>query len=255
MIYQLLLALLSGSVISTLGVFVIQRRQSLVGDAYSHIALPGAALFLLFNFNPLLGALLALILAAFLINFLQFRTRLHTEVLVGILFSTSLALGLLLIPEAELESILFGDLNRIGKTDFIFGLGAIIVLISLLRRFFKDLVFLTFSETLSEAAGLNLVKLNLVFLLMIGLSVVLGLRVAGTLLVGSLLIIPPATSQLISRSLKSLIGFSAIFGALSAVIGVVLADKFGFLPGAVVIICETTLFLLALVVSKIVNKL
>jgi len=74
-------------------------------------------------------------------------------------------------------------------------------------------------------------------------------------LVGSLLIIPPATSQLISRSLKSLIGFSAIFGALSAVVGVVLADKFGFLPGAAVIICETTLFLLALAVSKIVNKL
>lgn len=254
MIYKLLLAGLSGLIIPTLGVFVIQRRQSLIGDAYSHIALPGAAVFLLFNLNPLLGALLALVAAAFLINWLQFKTRLHSEILVGILFSASLAVGLLLVPEVELESILFGDLNRLGRSDFIFGLAVIIILVWLLRRFFKDLVFLAFSETLSEAAGFNLAKLNLIFLIMVGLSVVLGLWVAGTLLVGSLLIIPPATAQLISRSLKSLIGLSAVFGILSTVLGTGLAGRFGFLPGPVVIICEAAIFLLVLTGRLLVTK-
>src|SRR3990167_8677458 len=117
-----ILQLITGSLIGLgagyVGSFMVLRRMSLVGDALSHVALPGIALALLFNLNPFFGAFVALFFAIFGIWILEKKTELPSETLVGVFFTSSLALGLLLTPEPELLEALFGDISQINMTDF-----------------------------------------------------------------------------------------------------------------------------------------
>ncbi|MCL5257844.1 MAG: metal ABC transporter permease [Patescibacteria group bacterium] len=243
--YNFLLAGLAGIFISALGVFVVQRRQALIGDSYSHIALPGIAIALLLHFDPLIGALIFLSLSAFLINLIQFKTKIYTETIVGLFFALSLASGILLIPGQDLESILIGNISAVSFFDLGLGLVLVALIIFLLTRYFKDLVFTTFSETLAQAEGINLVKTNLIFLILISLSVTLGVKVAGTLLVASLLIIPAATAQLISQSLKALLTNSIVCGLSTTILGLTLAFIFKVPPGPVIVVFEAIAFLIA----------
>src|SRR3989344_4429676 len=99
------------------GSFMILRRMALVGDALSHVALPGIALALIFHFNPFVGAFTALFIAVVGIWILERKTSLPSETLVGIFFTTALALGILLTPEPELLEALFGNINNVARLD------------------------------------------------------------------------------------------------------------------------------------------
>src|SRR3989338_7338426 len=113
----LLLQLIMGSVIGMgagyVGSFMVLRRMSLVGDAMSHVALPGIAIALLFNFNPFLGAAAFLFMAVFGIWILENKTTLSTDTIVGIFFTTAIAIGALITPEQELLEALFGDISKL----------------------------------------------------------------------------------------------------------------------------------------------
>src|SRR3989338_6265134 len=120
---QFVIAILIGLGAGYVGSFMVLRRMSLVGDALSHVALPGIALSLLININPFFGAFAALFLAILGIWFLEKRTELPSETLVGIFFTLSLALGLLLTPEPELMEALFGNISKITTLDIIITAG------------------------------------------------------------------------------------------------------------------------------------
>src|SRR5689334_11205585 len=102
-----------------LGSFMVLRRMSLVGDALSHVALPGVALGILFHFNPFLGAFGTLFLGIVCIWLIEQKTKLSTESLVGMFFTVSLAIGLLITPEPELLEALFGDLSKVSHLDMV----------------------------------------------------------------------------------------------------------------------------------------
>src|SRR3989344_7568759 len=115
----LLVAIFISAAASLLGCFAILKRMALVGDALSHVALPGIALGLMFNFNPFLGALAFLILGTLLIWLIEHKTKLPVDTLVGVFFAVALAIGALLTPETEILEALFGDISNINFTDFL----------------------------------------------------------------------------------------------------------------------------------------
>src|SRR3989337_4320364 len=100
-----------------LGSFMVLKRMSLVGDALSHVALPGMAIALTLSINPILGALVALFIAILGIWYLEEKSEIYPEALVGIFFTASLAIGILITPEPELLEALFGNLEKIGLID------------------------------------------------------------------------------------------------------------------------------------------
>ena len=112
-----------------LGSFALLRRMALVGDALSHVAFPGIALGLMFNFNPFLGALAFLILGISIIWLIEHKTKLPVDTLVGIMFSLALALGAMLVPEEIIEEVLFGNIMAVSGLDL--WLAALLSLISL----------------------------------------------------------------------------------------------------------------------------
>ncbi|MDE3155391.1 MAG: metal ABC transporter permease [Acidobacteriota bacterium] len=232
--------------IGFLGVFVLFRRMALVGDALSHVALPGVAVAIVLGIDPLWGALVALGLAAVAIFWLQKATRLYEEAIVGILFSIALAGGVLLLRGRELEAALFGDLSSLSGLDVGLTIGLAVVIFAATLALYRRLALVSFSSDLARANGIDVDRVGLLFFLLLALAVALGVKVVGTLLVGSLVVIPPASGANLARSLRTLALLSVAFAVGAIVLGLVVAHVFRFLPGPVIVLAEGAFFLLSL---------
>ncbi len=240
---QLAVGILIGLGAGYLGSFMVLRRMSLVGDALSHVALPGIAVALLFNINPFMGAFAALAVAIIGVWYLERRTSLPSETLVGIFFTVSLALGLLLTPEPELLEALFGNIAKIGYLDLAITAVFVFAVILIMRRIAGWLVLSTISSDLTRSMGVPLRQISFLFLFLVAIVVALGLKVAGTLLMGSLVIIPAAAAKNISLNLSQYTKFAAAFGALSSLAGILLASSLHLQPGPIVVLVSGVLFL------------
>lgn len=236
---------------SLLGSFVILKRMALVGDALSHVALPGVALGLAFHVNPFVGAFTTLFLAVIGIWLLKYETELPVDTLVGIFFTASLALGILFIPEQELLEALFGDISALGPIESAMSVLLSIGIIGSLIAIHKKLALNMLSDELAHSVGIKNRKLDLIYLLIFALSIALGIRFVGALLMGSLVIIPAAAAKNITRSLHGFMATSVLFGILSAAGGVILSQILEVAPGPLFILSSTILFVLSLIVRKL----
>lgn len=233
--------LASGSI----GAFVVLRRMALVGDALSHVALPGIALAFAYGIDPLWGVIASLVGAACLIFWLEGKTRLPGDALVGILFTASLAVGILAIPDEEIIHSLFGEFPDLPPHVFALivgtALGASAFVFFLTRRF----AFRIMAPELAAASGVKR-RHDFLFFLIFAVVVALGIKLAGTLLMGALTIIPAAIARNISWSIKMYIAYSALLGAGIAAFGVFLAHSFGLLPGPTIVLLGIGIFIVSL---------
>ena len=251
---QFLLILVSGLftalAASFLGAFIIVKRMALVGDALSHVALPGIGLALLINIDPIYGAAVFLLAAAFGTWFIEKRTALPPEAIIGAFFTATLALGVILVPSEELFESLFGNLFAIKKID-----AAIIIAVSLMIFYLTLLLSrrLTLSiaaPDLAKSAGFRPDFSYLSFLLLFALSVALGIKLIGSVLMGALTILPAVSARNFSWSLKSFLIFSVIFGLIMTFIGIVVSNIFNFPPGPSVILSGIFFFVVSLLFKK-----
>src|SRR3990167_9490419 len=161
-----ILQLITGSLIGLgagyVGSFMVLRRMSLVGDALSHVALPGIAVALLFNFNPFLGAFTALLIAILGIWLLEKKTELPSETLVGIFFTLSLAIGLLLTPEPELLEALFGNIAQITNIDLVITIIAVTIIFILMQKISDSLMLGIISKNFAQPLKFPVTKLTLI---------------------------------------------------------------------------------------------
>lgn len=250
LVLQLIIGTLIGLGSGYVGSFMVLRRMSLVGDALSHVALPGIAIALLIGINPFVGAFSALVAAILGIWLLEKRTELPSETLVGIFFTLSLAIGLLLTPEPELLEALFGDISKISIFDAIITGIFTVIIFATVSRLAKGLILSIVSKDLAKSVRIPTDKINLIFLLLVAIVVALGLKVAGTLLMGALVIIPAAASKNISVSLSRYTATSAFFGAISTFIGIWVANYFNLIPGPIVVLTGGVVFLVTLLFKK-----
>ncbi len=206
------------------GSFAVMRRMTLASDALSHVALPGIAIALLLHANPVLGGLAALLIGAVAIWGLEHRTRMPTEVIVGVLFSAALAVGSLLTSGEELLEALFGATQMPSRAETLVGLGAAILIVWFILRTRHRLLLALISADLARTAGVNVSSLDLSFLLAFALAVALGLRYLGILLMGSLIIIPAATARHVTRSLDAMLTAAVGFAVAATIVGAIGAE-------------------------------
>lgn len=233
-----------------LGSLMVLRKMSLVGDALTHVALPGLAIGLIFHFNPFFGAFGALLLAIVLIWLIENRSQLSTETLVGIFFATSLSIGLLITPEPELLEALFGDISKTLLLETVLAAILSILAIGIVHKIYNRLVLATMSNDLASSVGIHTKKIDFIFLLIVALIVALGIKIVGSLLMGGLVIIPAAAAKNLSRNLTAYGGLSALFGLLSGAGGVYLASLFHFSPGPIVVLTSSAIFFVSLIFKR-----
>jgi len=236
-----------------LGSLMVLEKMALVGDALSHVALPGLALGILFNFNPFLGAFAFLFVSAVVIWHLGRVTKLSFETIVGAMFTLALAIGILIIPEPELLEALFGDITSVTIIDT--GIAVVVSVAALLiaNRIYKRLVLSMISEELAVSKGISVSKMNLLYLLLVSLVVAVGIKIVGTLLVGFLVIVPAAAAKNLSSDLFKYAVLSAVFGAISAFAGIVSSNFLNLPTGPLVVISGIIIFV-ASVLAKWQSK-
>lgn len=218
-----------------IGTFALMRRMTLAADALSHVALPGIGLALLLRGAPMLGAIGALAAGAVLVWLLEHRARLATETIIGVVFSAALAIGAMLTTGEELMDALFGAPGALAAWELATGiLGASAVAAFVLWG--RDRLVVTLvSQDIGRTVGIDVRWLDLVFLLAFALTVGLGLRYLGVLLMGSLIIIPAATARRMARDLTQMLVLSVLLSVAATVGGAWLAARIGRETGPVIV--------------------
>lgn len=247
---SLIVSLFVGGAAGLLGSFMVLKRMSLVGDALTHVALPGVALGFLFHFNPFFAAFGLLALAVLAIWRIGETTKLPTETIVGIFFALSLAIGILLTPELELLEALFGDISRTQIFDAFFAISGSLAVFLIMQKIYKKFMTAVISEDIAKSAGVSVGKINLLFLILVALIVALGVKIVGTLLMGALVIIPAASAKNFSRTMSGYVFLSVVFGILSAGAGIFLAKIFNLSPGPMAVLTSIVPFLISLLAVR-----
>jgi ABC-type Mn2+/Zn2+ transport system permease subunit len=229
---------------------MVLEKMALVGDALSHVALPGLALGILYNFNPFFGAFAFLFASAVIIWHVGRVTRLSFETIVGAVFTLALAIGIIMMPSVEaLEEALFGNMTTVTSIDAVAAVAISAVAVLLTKMIYKKLVLGMISEELAISKGINIETINLLYLLLVSLVVAVGIRIIGTLLVGFLVVVPAAAAKNVSTDLLKYSLLSASFGTISAVTGVLLSGYLNLPTGPLVVFAGIAVFV-ATVLAK-----
>jgi ABC-type Mn2+/Zn2+ transport system permease subunit len=239
-----------GAASGYLGSFMVLKRMSLVGDALSHVALPGIAIALTFGINPMIGALVALFIATFGIWYLSEHSEVYPEALVGVFFTASLSIGLLLTPEPDLLEALFGNIDKVGLIDGLMVVGGAILIFVVTKLISKQLLLGVVSEDLAKSQKIKIGKINLIYLLLVALVVALGVKFLGTLLTGAMVIIPAVTAKNLAKSIRSYYFMASFVGAISAALGILIAKFSGISSGPAVVLTAVALFIISFIFRR-----
>ena len=244
-------ALLSGVVVavtcSVVGLFLVLRRQSLFGDALSHAAFGGIAVGLFTSIYPLWTALVISVLAALGITKLRQSTKIPPDAAVAVMLSSGLAMGIVLIGLAggfnlDLESFLFGSILLISMQDQLMILVLSAVVLVIIFKLYMQLIYITFSEEQARVSGINVTRLNYLFIALASLAVISSLRLVGVLLISSLIVIPNITAMMFGKGFKKTSLISIVVAVSSVLLGIVVSYLTNLAPGGIIVLL--TIFIL-----------
>lgn len=236
---------------SLLGSFAILKRMALVGDALSHVALPGIAIALMLRINPFIGGVGILIVTVIGIWLVEYKSSLSLDTIVGVFFTASLAIGALIMPEHELIEALFGNILELRLFESVASVVMSIVLIAAIIFIHKRLTLSMVSTEIAHSVGIRTKRLELAYLLIFAFAVALGIRFVGALLMGSLVIIPAASAKNVAKSLRSFMVLSVIFGVGAAVAGIYVSYTRVLSPGPIFILISSIIFIATLVIRQV----
>lgn len=251
---------LAGVLTSVVGVWVVIRGMSFMGDAVAHGVIPGVAVALFLGVNPVWGALVAGIVMIAGINQVHQHTKLSSDVGIGLLFVGMLALGVVIISRTptfsgSITAILFGDL--LGVTRDIIVLEAIGLVVALLVSFlmYRPFLALSFNTDKAEMMGFRPQVAHFTLLALITGAVVLLFQGVGAILVFGMLVGPPAAAIILVRRVVLVMVVSAVIASFSVVAGLVISYHYSTAASATIVLLSVVIFFLVLTGSRVRNRL
>lgn len=255
----LLAALLVGCTAPLVGVFLVQRRLSLIGDGMGHVALAGVAIGALTGHQPVVTALVVAVACAIIIEVIRVRGRTSGDVALAIMFYGGISLGVVLLARApaggaSMNSYLFGAITTTSGSDLwtFAGLAAVVLVTTLtLRPWFFAVAN---DEEYCRAAGLPVMALNLLLAVLTAVTVVLSMRVVGLLLISALMIVPNAAAQLLARSFRSGMLIAVVIGVACATGGVAASYYADTPSGGTIVVLAVALYAVVAVATGLVGR-
>lgn len=244
----LLAGLTIGFLCAVVGVFVTLRSMSFFSDAISHAALAGIALGVLVGMNPVTAAVIFCVVVAAGITYLTFRTELTSDTVIGVFFSGSMALGVLVIGfqrgyQTDLLSYLFGDILSVSVLDVGLALALTLVVVGLIFRRSTLLIKVAFNRDLSRVEGVNAVAWDYLFMTLLALTVAVSLKIVGIVLVSALVIVPAAAARNLARDFRGLMVLAAGIGLVSAAAGLVASYYLNTPSGPTIVLVAIVFFI------------
>lgn len=252
---------LIGIMYGVLGCFIVLRNMSLIGDALSHAILPGVFFaFLIFGYSTIgffMGSVVAGLLTALLITWIQQNIKTKNDAAIGIVFTLMFSIGVIGISwlnnqggvHLDLKDFLIGSIMGISNEDIILTLLITVYTIGSVALFYRFLFITTFQPVIASTMGISTKMVHYFLMLMLSFAIVAGLKAVGVILVVALLITPSSTALLLSNKLKYVIIISATVGLFSSVLGLILSIIYNTPPGPAMVLVAATLYFLAALFS------
>lgn len=241
-----------------LGVCLVLKRYSMIGDGLSHVGFGALAIATAFNAAPLPVSLPIVIAAAFFLLRLSENSSVKGDAAIAILSSGSLALGVLIVSvtkgmNTDLNNYLFGSILAMDKGDVILSCTLSVVVISLFVLFYHKIFAVTFDENFARACGLKASLYNSVIAVFTATTVVLGMKMMGALLISSLIIFPAMSAMRITRTFYKVVILSAVLSCLCFVSGLVISFYLDLPTGATVVCVNILVFITTSLTGKILK--
>lgn len=255
----LLAALLASIACGIIGTYVVVKRLVFIGGGIAHASFGGIGLGYLVGINPVLGAVIFTIPAALGMGLVTRKARLPEDTAIGLLWAVGMALGIIFIGLApgyapDLFSYLFGNILTVPLSDLILMLVLDVIIILTVALLYKEFLSLAFDEEFSRVVGVPVEALYLLLLSLISLTVVILIRVVGTVLVIALLTIPATLSRRLTHDLKKIMLFSILSCAVFTFGGLWLSFVLNLASGATIILLGGITLLVSLAVSKLYRR-
>lgn len=253
-------ALLAGTFIaiasSLIGIFLVLKRLSLISDGLSHVSFTTLIIALLIGISPLLISIPLVILASFGINKLSEKAHIYSDSAIGLISSFSIAIGIIIVSVSsgfniDINSYLFGSISTINSFEVILSALISISVIVFLFLFFNDLFLMIFDENYAKVSKININLINFIFTIAQSLTIVIGVKIVGALLMSSLIVFPAASSLQIAKRFRSMIIYSSAFAVSSVIIGIILSSVIKAPPGAFIVCINGLIFIIVFTANKI----
>ncbi len=246
-------------IIPMIGLVMINRKTSMIGDALSHSSLAGIAMGLIFSINPMWTSLIFCVLGAFAIDIIRKRFKEFGDMATAIIMSFGIGLAAILSDFAKggksFESYLFGSITTVSSDDLIL-VGIIFILVVLMSLYFYNaLLFISINPIMARLAGVKVKTVNSVFTFLTAVTIAISAKIVGALMITSLMVIPVATALLTSKSYKKTYLLSLVYSVIFMLVGITISFYYGLKPGgAIVMIAIGTLVIVA-IFKKLIEKI
>ena len=243
---------------SLLGVNMVLKNKAMIGDGLSHVAFGACAIAACLNWAPLIVSIPVVVISAFIILKLSEKSKIHGDSLIALFASSSLAIGYIAIKlgglNKDLDSYLYGNIYMISTTELILTLVLTVVVIGAFVIFYNRIFSITFDEDFSKSSGVRTEIYNIIISILCAFTVVIGMKVMGTLLITSLIVFPVLSARQICKTYKHVVIASAIISVLCFVIGIITNLAVDLPVGATIVVINLIVFIILLVTRLIINK-
>lgn len=251
----LIAAVLIGGACALIGVYVVLRGLAFIGSGIAHASFGGVALGYLLGWNLTLSALGFCLAVAVGIGWVSRRGRVREDTAIGVFFSSTMALGVLIIGllrgyNVDLFGYLFGSILAVTPGDLWWTVGLSLAVLATIRLFFKELLITTFDPGTARAMGMRVDALHFLLLGLLAIIVVVSIKVVGIVLVSALIVTPAAAAYQWAEDFVPMMGLSVAIGVSSAVGGLFISYWLNTASGASIVLLSTLVFFAALVTSR-----
>ena len=231
-----------GAVVPLVGVVVVLKRLSMIGDALSHASLAGVAAGLIAGANPVAGAGAACVLSAFCIEGIRKRLEGHADLAIAIIMAAGIGLAGVLsgfVPNSStFSSFLFGSIVTVDDAELYGALAVGAAVLTFCLVFSRELFWVTLDERAARLAGVRVGAVNAAFILICALTVSIASRTVGALIVSAMMTVPVACALAVARSWRQTCTVACLVGVVSAAAGLVASYEFGLKPGGTIVLLE-----------------
>lgn len=250
MINAFIVGILIAVIIPCIGVVVVLRRLSLMGDALSHVSLAGVAAGLVFGINPILSAVVFAVASALSIERIRRSIPKYGEISTAVIMSVGIGLAAILsgfVKSANFNSFLFGSLVAISSFEMYLIIALSIVVLTFFLLLYRALFYISFDEESARLAGIPVQLVTIVFTVLTAVTISISSRVVGTLVVSSMMVLPVAVSMQLAKSYKQTVVYSILFSILFVVAGLLLSYYIDLKPGGTIVMTGVITLIVTLV--------
>lgn len=244
---------------SFLGSFLVLKRFSMIGESLAHVSFAAIAIALFTQTSTLWVSLLLVSVVSIFILRLSEKTALHGDAAIGLIASTAMAVGTMLSSvgsgfNVDLFSYLFGNILLIDTMDVILSVAVSLIVIVSVILFYPDLFAITYDQDYAIVSGIKTERLNYLLAVLTAITIVVGIRAIGTLLISSLIIFPTVTALQFAKGFRSTIIYAALLSVITVIAGLLASFILDLPSGSTIVVMNSIVFVLVYVYTRLINK-